>query len=66
MSTLSLAMLPLVVVASIKVTQWKSGKKKKIDGSLPPVYTFPGNNLLLKFITVVGAILWLLMIYAFI
>lgn len=34
--------------------------------SLPPVYTFPGNNLLLKFIIVVGAILWLLMIYAFI
>ncbi|NWK85958.1 aromatic amino acid transport family protein [Raoultella terrigena] len=34
--------------------------------SLPPVYNFPGNNLLLKFITVVGAMLWLLMIYAFI
>ncbi|WP_045854964.1 hypothetical protein [Raoultella terrigena] len=65
MSTLSLAMLSLVVVALIKVTQWKSGKNK-IDGSLPPVYTFPGNNLLLKFITVVGAMLWLLMIYAFI
>ncbi|HBQ3195923.1 TPA: tyrosine permease [Klebsiella variicola subsp. variicola] len=32
---------------------------------LPPVYSFPGNNFLLKIIIVTGVILWLLMSYAF-
>ncbi|SWI96573.1 tyrosine permease [Klebsiella pneumoniae] len=33
--------------------------------SLPPVYTFPGNNVFLKIIIVTGAMLWLLMIFTF-
>ena len=31
--------------------------------SLTPVYSFPGNNLLLKLIIGVGAVIWLMMIY---
>ena len=33
--------------------------------ALPPVYIFPASNVLLKMIIIVGALLWLLMIYAF-
>jgi hypothetical protein len=33
--------------------------------ALAPAYTFPGSNLLLKFIIIVGTLLWLLMIHAF-
>ncbi|MCS5874536.1 hypothetical protein LN650_31995 [Klebsiella pneumoniae subsp. pneumoniae] len=34
MSTLTLAILSLLVVTTMKVTQWKTGKKRKIDRSL--------------------------------